>query len=231
MLETILVNLVVLAFALGGLALWWMGLNALRVLLFSPFWPRVEAQVRGRVEVSHSKRYIENTNDYRPSAGDSLSHQAFGGGEVTSRTYSPVLTLHYQYRGHTYQADNSDFWNHRSGYTEAEARACVTEAPKKPWTIRINPARPQEVFLGAGHFPWVFTPVFLLVGGLMATGAVGALLDDLAELFKLSLPLIGDRTPFILVVPALSVLWWVWEMGFSLLYRPAGDVAAQTQNK
>jgi hypothetical protein len=221
MLETILVNLVVLAFALGGLALWWMGINALRVLLLSNFWPRLEVQAQGRVEVTQSKRYIENTRDYRPTSSESVSHQALGGGEVTSRSYQPVLNLRYQWRGQSYQTDNRDFWNHRSGYTQAEAQQLVDQARKKPLVVRLNPARPQEVFLGAGHFPWVFTPVFLLVGGLMATGAVGSLLDDLAELFKLSLPLIGDRTPFILVVPALSVLWWVWEMGFSLLYRPS----------
>lgn len=228
MLENILVNLVVLTFAAGGLWLWGLGLNSLRVLLLSPFWPRLDVQAHGRVEVSRSKRYIENTRDYRPSGDERISHQALGGGEVTRSSYQPILSLRYQWQGKNYQSDNRAFWNHRSGYTRSEAEKYVAQARKTPISVRINPARPQEVFLGPSHFPWVFTPLWLLIGGLVATGGVGSLLDDLASALKLTLPRIADRSIFIVVVPVLSIIWLLWEILYSCFSRPSAKPGSQT---
>lgn len=215
-MEDFLVNLVVLGFAAGGLWMLYLGLNSWKMLLLSPFWPRVTASVKGRVETQVKQRQV--SSDYTPSGGDEVTRDGWGDTKVTSRSYTPVLTLKYTWRGRLLQGDNRDFWNHRGSYTGAEADACVAKACTRPLTIRVNPARPEEIFLGPGHFPWILSVLWVLIGGPVATGGIGSLLRDLAKWVHYQEPLIlGDRSVFILVVPILSLLWLCAETLLSLL--------------
>lgn len=193
--------------------MFWPGLNAVRVLLLCLFWPRIQtSSVRGKLEVDSSKKYIPDAGEYHGSPDSEINHETFGrGGTVTTRSYRPVLNLSYTWQNHQYQADNQDFWNHRSGYTQQEAKNFIAQITRQPLTIRVNPVRPQELFLGARHFPWVLGPIFLIVGGLVLTGATGALVDDFFELIGVNLPLIADRSLAILVVPVGSLGFLVLE--------------------
>lgn len=231
-MEDFLVNLVVLGFAAGGLWLLYLGLNAWKVLLLSSLWPQVTARVRGRVETRVQQRQVRS--DYIPSGEDEVTRDGWGDTKVTSRSHTPVLNLTYTWRGRPLQGDNRAFWNHRGGYTSGEARACVEKACTSPLTIRLNPARPQEIFLGAAHFPWIVSVLWILIGGPVATGGIGSLLRDLAKWAHYQEPLIlGDRSSFILAVPILSLLWLGAETLMSLLAprsaqapdspSPAGD--------
>lgn len=207
LIEDLFVNLIVLVFAGVGLSMYWPALNAVRVLLFCNFWPRIDAQVTGKVKQETQRLYLNSMAEFRPGPASEWRPHVGGGGTEVRSYFNPFLKLSYHWQGKAYQADNQKFWNHHSNYTREEAQAVASETPKKNLTIRLNPNRPQDIYLGAQHFPWITAPLFFLTGGLLSTGAIGAFLNAKTDLLLLQLPLIANRSPWLFFVPVLSVAY------------------------
>lgn len=213
---------VLLIFAGLGLVPWWLGLNGVRVLVLSRFWPQVEAGVSGKVVASTSRRYFGSLDDF-VWRGEDVRHDGWGGGEVSRTTFAPELNFNYSWRGRRLHSSNRAFWNHRHReYSREEAQAVIEACKNRPFRLRLNPARPRDVYLGFGHFPWLLTSLWLGVGALLGGGAVAALLQTLLDVLHIALPYRGSLNPLLGVLPAVSLGWLLWEALLSLRAR-AGE--------
>ncbi len=169
MLEDVLVSLMLLAVGVvGTVGLFWSATEKLRVLFSCLAWRRVEAVVTSaRVAKERSTRHVARLDPHAPRGeGVEVSPDAFGGGTVTTTTVMPQVFFRFFLGERAHVVSNLDAaWNHSVGYARSDAEEWVKHfARGTRHRLRVNPRRPSEVFVGWRHFPYVWTPIELILG-------------------------------------------------------------------
>lgn len=181
--EDVIVHLFLLAVSAGGLALFWFATEKLRVLFSSRAWPRVEAVVTSaRLVETTSTRRVSDTSQVHRGPDVEVSHDAWGaGGSVKTTSVAPQVHFRFKLGEEHHVVSNQDAgWSQRFAYSRASAAATLQRfAPRSTHVLRVNPRAPKEVFVGAGQFPWIWTPTEWVLGFFLGVAAFVAAIKPL----------------------------------------------------
>lgn len=186
MLEEVLVSLLLLAVAAVGLALlFWPATEKLRALLSCLAWTPVEASVTSsRVVESRRTRHVSRLDPGAMHGADvEVSHDAWGGGTVTTTTVMPEVSFRLRLGERSLVVSNlQSSWNHAVGYSRPGAVSVMKRfARGTTHRLRVNPRAPHEVFLGWRHFPWLWAPVQWALGFFLGVAPLCAVVRPLLE--------------------------------------------------
>ncbi|MCO5170909.1 MAG: hypothetical protein M9894_31660 [Planctomycetes bacterium] len=181
--EDVIVHLFLLAVSAGGLLLFWLATEKGRVLLSSRAWPAVEAVVTSaRLVESTSTRRVSDTSAVHRGPDVEVRHDAWGaGGDVKTTSVAPHVSFRFELGEEHHVVSNQDAaWNHRFSYSRDSAAATLQRfAPKTTHLLRANPRAPKEVFIAAGQFPWIWTPIEWVLGFFLGVAAFVAAVKPL----------------------------------------------------
>lgn len=181
MLEDVLVTLLLLGVGVvGTVGLFWSATENLRVLLSCLAWRRVEAVVvSSHVAKERSTRHVSRLDPHAPRGeGVEATPDGFGGGTITTTTVMPQVFFRFFLGERAHVVSNLDAsWNHSVGYARSDAEAWVKHfARGTKHRLRVNPRRPSEVFVGWRHFPYVWTPIELVLGFFLGIAPLAAVI-------------------------------------------------------
>jgi len=213
------VNIVIALFALAGAYMLWGGLNNMRVLISSCFWPEVPIHVReSRVMVEKSSRWIDAEDAHlTQSVITDVTHHLYGS-VATTRSYQPLLRYEYTWNGSALMGSNRMPWNHHMMYNEESSKALFKRAQSPTFRIRVNPVCPRENFLSFGSFPYILTLIFLAAGWALFVGGTSIVIEVLLQtLGRSPLPTWNQRSVSVYVLSALPTLYLVMSIGMNVV--------------
>jgi hypothetical protein len=205
MLSDLLMQAVMAAVMVFGLWLLYLGLEKWRVLLASIFWPRTAAHLHDKhvdvVEVKsvHQGGAINRTRNMSVQQGAFYT-------TIIKKEYVPVIELRYRVGSKDYKTANSAHYNQRLFRINKDVAQALIDRYTfdSIITVPYNPKRPEEIFLGAAHFPFIRACIQSLAGLAISMGGVAITAEFLLGLFGIPEPLINGRSAFIYLVMLLA---------------------------
>ncbi len=198
---------------IGVIGLWQLrqGLAKWRVFAAASAWPETAATLTNQ-QLTHvdSKQLIDDPDDYIDKSYYHEVEQAPFFPTLTTRYYYPLLRFTYSHAGEIIQTDNLAPYNRKFIYFNREQAQAVLDqfAYSKPFSIRYNPHKSGEVFLGREHFPYWWA-IIQTVGGLFFTLAFTITVEFVLGQLGLEEPRLGDRVISIYIIPMLVLLYWL----------------------